>query len=621
MAGFEETFRPKRNGNGHAGGLPVLGIADSRDSRLPDRLPPHNIEAEQSLLGSILHEPAKLPDVMRSGLQATDFYRDSHQYLYQAMIDLYDQEKPIDGVMLADILESQDRFHLVGGDPGLYEIALAVPTGANALYYAGIVREKARARRIIEGATELISDAYSNQHTADELADRVARQAAAVDPHGDEEELNLPGGWPEGMAEEAFDGLAGEIVRRILPMTEADPAALLAQFLVAFANAAGYGPALELGATRHGVNLFACIVGRSSRARKGTSWEFIRRIMTEADPDWGRRRILSGLSTGEGMIEAVRDARHKRERVEGAPALGGGGFRDVEIDPGEPDKRALWIESEFGSTLTLKGRDGNWLDGVIKKFWETGTVQSGTKANPSRCTDAHVSIIGHVTIKELLRKLSDIDVAGGFANRFLWICSRRSKLLPHPGHFSLLEFDELIARVRCALRGVDLRLMEGPVGITMSREAYEAWPAMYSDLGRDRPGILDEMCARAEPLTLRVAAIYALLDLTTRIETRHLRSALAVWRYSEASIRCIFGDRAHDDPRETRLLQALAESPAGLSLTDIRRRVFRGKLDKKETCEVLGSLVRAGRIAGSVTKTGGRDLTVWVLNTDTVQQP
>lgn len=605
MSSFEQVFR--RTGNGVS--IPLY----RPDAPLSDREPPRNLEAERSLLGSILLEPDRLPEVIPL-VSVTDFFRDAHQYVYQAILDLYDAGTPVDVITLADILGAQGRFELAGGDEMLSEIVEAVPTAANILYYAGIVAEKAKARRAIDTATGLIRDAYSNQFTADELAERAAQQIAALTPVDDEEGLNLPGAWPEEMAPEAFDGLAGEIVRRILPRTEADPAALLVQFLVAFGNAAGHAPHLEIGAARHGVNLFACIVGRSSRARKGTSWNFIRRIMTEADSDWSQRRILSGLCTGEGMIEAVRDARFKRERVEGAPALGACSVREVEIDPGESDKRALWIESEFGSTLTLKGRDGNALDGKIKEFWETGTVQSNSKANPSRCTGAHVSIIGHVTIRELLRKLSDVDIAGGFANRFLWICSRRTKLLPHPGQFLIADFAELVMQIKLALDGIDLRSRDGEVLISLSPEAERAWDPMYRDLGRDRPGILDEMCARAEPQVLRIAALYAVLDLKARIEVSHLRSAMAVWNYSEASARCIFGDHAHDDPNEHRLFEAIKESPRGLTLTDIRRRVFHGKLSRDETSRIIGSLLRSGKIVGSVIKTPGRDRTVWVVN-------
>ena len=601
--------------NGHANGpMVAVPIRELASGSIPDRLPPHHIEAEEGVLTSILLDNHRISEVLAI-LEARDFYRDSNQIIFEAMVDLYDVEQPIDPVSLEVALRDRGKLAEAGGRDALWALVQEGPsTAANCLYYAGIVKGHSKRRQVIDGATRLVHDAYSQLFSPEQLIDRMAAELSGVTAPENDEDLPLPGAWPEQMGAEAFEGIAGDLVRAIEPLTEADPAALLVQFLVAFGNACGHEPHLRIGASRHGVNLFACIVGRSSRARKGTSWDFIREVMSRVAPEWGSRRILSGLSSGEGMIEAVRDPKFRRQKVEGVPALGGGGMQDIEVDPGEPDKRALWIESEFGSTLTAKGRDGNLLEGKIKEFWEKGTVQSNSKANPSRTTDAHISIIGHVTIRELLRKLSDVDVSGGLANRFLWVCSRRTKLLPNPGVFRLEDYAGLLDRIKDALDGIALRRsLDAPLALHLSRDAYEAWPAMYHELGADRPGILDDLCGRAEPQTLRIAAIYALLEGSFRIELRHLNSALAVWRYSEASVRCIFGEHAHDNPDESRVIAALESNPSGLTTTDIRRRVLR-KLSSDQAARILGDLVRSGRISRNVVKTAGRDRTHWVLN-------
>jgi DnaB-like helicase N terminal domain len=575
------------------GGIPLIGQTGSRP--IADREPPQNIEAEQSLLGSILIDNAMLAEALEQ-VDVGDFYRHEHQLIFQAIRDLADEGIPIDVVTLADILHRQGNWEKIGGDETFIEIVEAVPHAANAKFYAGVIRERAIARRTMDAATQILRDGYSNEHTAQELLDRASRHLSGVTLTPDEDDdIQLPGEWPEAMAEEAFHGIAGQIVQRILPHTEADPAALLMQFLVAFGNCVGHGPHWRTGATRHGVNLFSCIVGRSSRARKGSSWDFIRLIMTQADEDWAKKRITGGMSTAEGMIEFVRDARYAREKVEGVKAMGGGGYQDVEIDPGEPDKRALWVESEFGSTLSAKGREGNLLDGCVKKFWESGTVASQTKAKPSRCTDAHVSIIGHVTIRELLSKLGDIDICGGFANRFLWVCARRSKVLPRGGNFRLPDIIDLIIEVKEVLESIERFDWTAP--ISLSPEAWEFWEPLYHELGRDRPGVMDDMCARAEPQTLRLAALFAILDKSTRIQLEHIKAGLAVWNYSEASIRCIWGDKAHDDPDEEKLLAALAASTEGLTPTQIRRQVFKGHKTSQEIGQILGRLVRSGRLS------------------------
>src|SRR4029077_4764239 len=112
--------------------------------------------------------------------------------------------------------------------------------------------------------------------------------------------------WPVIEAA-AFHGLAGEVVARLSPHTESDPAALLLQYLVSFGNAVGRQPYYLVEQDRHFTNLFAILVGQTSKSRKGTSAGRIRAIFDIADPDWTRERVLGGMSSGEGVISAVRD--------------------------------------------------------------------------------------------------------------------------------------------------------------------------------------------------------------------------------------------------------------------------------------------------------------------------
>ena len=114
-------------------------------------------------------------------------------------------------------------------------------------------------------------------------------------------------GWPDPLDEEAYHGLVGEIVRKLEPHTEADPSAILLQFLVAFGNVVGRHAYYQVEADDHYTNLFALIVGESSKARKGTSWSHVKRSYKSIDPPWVIGRIKAGLSSGEGLIWAVRD--------------------------------------------------------------------------------------------------------------------------------------------------------------------------------------------------------------------------------------------------------------------------------------------------------------------------
>lgn len=118
---------------------------------------------------------------------------------------------------------------------------------------------------------------------------------------------------------------------------------------------------------------------------------------------------------------------------------------------GSRDKRLLVMEPEFASALRVAERDGSTLSTQIRQAWDTGILRTLTKS-PMQATGAHVSIIGHITRDELLRDLSRTDSANGFANRFLWVCVKRSKLLPDGGSFQECDFAPLIRRVNEALQ-------------------------------------------------------------------------------------------------------------------------------------------------------------------------
>jgi hypothetical protein len=116
--------------------------------------------------------------------------------------------------------------------------------------------------------------------------------------------LAAPAGWPAPPGPAAYHGLIGEIVRVLEPETEADPIAILTQLLVAFGTAVGRGAYFEIEATRHHPHGFLLLVGESARARKGTAWDHVRRLICEADPTL-QPRILTGLSSGDYLTQRI----------------------------------------------------------------------------------------------------------------------------------------------------------------------------------------------------------------------------------------------------------------------------------------------------------------------------
>ena len=229
--------------------------------------------------------------------------------------------------------------------------------------------------------------------------------------------------WPE-LDEAALHGLPGDVVRTFEPHTEADSVAVLVNLLCAFGNVIGRGAFARVGTTEHHLKLFVGLVGETAKGRKGESWGPVKTLTEAVDPGWSAGRVMGGLSSGEGLIYAVRDEVRGERKGE-----------EVVLDPGEPDKRHLAVEGELAGLLKVMAREGNTLSATIRQAWDGGRLRTMTKNSPTRATGAHISIIGHVTKAELLRHPGDTEAANGFANRFLWLMVRRSKELPFGGDY------------------------------------------------------------------------------------------------------------------------------------------------------------------------------------------
>ena len=136
------------------------------EETLQDRIPPHSIEAEQSVLGSIFLDPETVVNVLEY-LETSDFYRKNHQIIFDAILQLNNRNEAIDVVTIANELDTKNQLDNAGGMEYLAELAVAVPTSANVEYYAKIVEEKSILRNLIRSATEIVRKGYEE---GDELA-------------------------------------------------------------------------------------------------------------------------------------------------------------------------------------------------------------------------------------------------------------------------------------------------------------------------------------------------------------------------------------------------------------------------------------------------------------------
>lgn len=137
-----------------------------------ERQPPAAIEAEMSLLGSMILDPNVIPDVLGIIKSENDFFKDAHGHVYRAVIDVYDQRHSGDLVQIVDLLRDRAVLEQVGGPDYLVELANSVPSAVNAPHFARIVGEKAKLRRLIDAAGQILYDAYH----AGELGPEGARE-------------------------------------------------------------------------------------------------------------------------------------------------------------------------------------------------------------------------------------------------------------------------------------------------------------------------------------------------------------------------------------------------------------------------------------------------------------
>ncbi len=434
--------------------------------------------------------------------------------------------------------------------------------------------------------------------------DQIARDFAS-DPAFDLEHATrstpspTSNSWPKPLGPRALIGLAGDVVRMIDPTTESDQAAILYQFMAMFGNVIGRTGHWTVEDTRHYCNLFVAVVGDTAKGRKGTSYDRVRGLFHGVDEEWDQR-IQSGLSSGEGLIWFVRDP-----IIEPVPKKENGrivGYEEMETDPGETDKRALIVESEFARVLGVAERQGNTLSPIIRDAWDGKRLGTLTKTKAARSTDPHVSIIAHITSDELKRALSDTAIANGFANRFLFVCARRSKVLPFGG--AAVDWTEIRSRLRSA---VEFARRAGQ--IPMDTEARQLWATVYQQLSAGSGGLYGAVTARAEAHARRLGCIYALLDQSSYVRREHLLAGLESWRYAEDSCRSIFGETL-GDPTADAILALLQRNPEGLTRTDIMQHFQRHK-KSEEIVRAVECLKRIGRADNVCEKTGGRPTERW----------
>jgi len=270
----------------------------------------------------------------------------------------------------------------------------------------------------------------------------------------------------------------------------------------------------------------------------------------------------------------------------------------------------LLIEEEFSQALKVMSREGNILSPIIRQAWDHGNLRTLTKNDPNRATGAHISIIAHITRGELQRHLVETEQTNGFANRFIWLLVTRSKEISRPKGVPYEVLSPLTDRLRDAVT-----FARRVVEIDRDDEANRDWDAVYHDLSDAKPGLTGALIARGEAQVLRLSCLYALLDQSSVIRKEHQRAALALWEYSEQSVRAIFGDLT-GDPNVDTAKEAL-KAKGELTLTELHA-LFGRHATSAEIDRVISVLVKSGlaEVDTTTDDRGRKSITVlrWAAN-------
>ncbi|QOQ84572.1 hypothetical protein INP81_08250 [Comamonas thiooxydans] len=371
-------------------------------------------------------------------------------------------------------------------------------------------------------------------------------------------------------------GLVGEVACAGGEGTETNPYAVAANFIAYLSCAIGRGVYMPIGNTWHHTRIFCLHIGRSGRGRKGDAVQLVLRIdqaLRELDVRFAPQIHRGGLSSREGLVALMHDS--YRQGKQEVPAI--------------DDKRLWVVESEFANVLHQGRREGNTLSAALRDCWDGISLKPATKSNRMYASHPHVCLSGAISPSELTEMMAARELTNGFANRFLMIWAERSQILPFPKATPQTAVDALARRVLEILRltGADQVEQRDHLRMELSAQAQWRYAQLYrTELNEDQGSeVVNSMLERRAPMLLRLAMLFALTDLQTRVDVPHIDAAMAWMQYTTTSVRYVFVSAAED----ARMVQALELSNRVLAFLQARGQAtrsqisaecFRGKVPK-----------------------------------------
>lgn len=427
---------------------------------------------------------------------------------------------------------------------------------------------------------------------------RIIEKNSVANNHPNEVEKEALFNTHPKVPDDAFPPSLQSAVDAACHGTEAHPMAVAIHYVAYFAAHIGQQRYIRIGNDKHGLGFYGILVGRSGKV-KGTAEAqagFIERLATsQLQEQFGYipPRKLSGLSSGEGLIQVIKDP------------------EDENDDKGITDKRLLVTESEYANVLTQDQRSGNTLSMVLRDAFDGKTLSNITVC-PRMATSPHVSIIGHITPGELTGHKSFVSqTANGALNRNLIFFARRERTEPIPRAYSREEVEGLSqwfadSVIRARDEATTDNYLDKQVGreMIMSSDAYALITEEYHlrEAAQDAmPELLANMVSRHRVFVWRLSAIFALMDNTDIVQADHVRQAYCWLDYSAASIRYLLNTASQEAEQEKVISLAdtvyefllTYDNGSGASSTEISKFLFSNNKKAEEISAALKSLTES----------------------------
>ena len=415
---------------------------------------------------------------------------------------------------------------------------------------------------------------------------------------GDSNQLECVFDAPPKIPDNPFPPRLKSAVEIACKGTEAHPMAVAIHFLVFFSAHIGQRRYVRIGNEKQGLNFYAILVGDSGKV-KGTAESQARVIAKEATNllekkyDYQPPRMISGLSSGEGLIESIKDP------------------KDESDDTGCLDKRLLIVESEYSKILEQQIRNGNTLSAELRDAYDGKTLSNAT-INSRIASSPHISIMGHITRDEFVgHKSFKSQSTNGSLNRNLIIYAHREVLVAIPRRYTDEEvkilsewFAESIYRARDENNLDNYQTESVGKEVMMSVEALALIEKEYKirEKAQDEmPGLLSSLASRQRVFVWRISAIFALMSGTDTIAVEHVRYAYRWLDYSLNSIRYLLRTAEQEaNQRDNIALSNIIydfllkyNHGRGATTTEINRIGLQGNINTKKISSALKLLIES----------------------------